>query len=310
VRSNAAAFFSSLAVVAVLGGCDDSRVLTLGKNPSGVVTPPAERPRFEVVRRLDELVSDDKENDNPTLSADLTQIFFSSERNEDDSDVDVFTARRSDAAASFGDPVAVDAVNSDETEASPAVSLDATELWFSTERDPSFGESDVWYATRSDPDADWSSPVQVPELSTEEKDTPRPPGYQGRVMPLGSRALGSGFNATYLAARVGRGSPFGVPELVAELVFPELGTVDAFLTEDGLSLYFNLTPDAGESAGDLYVAHRPTVTEAFGAPEALDELNTSGDERDPWLSPDGKHLFFSSDRDGTLNIYEAVVREP
>lgn len=304
-----------MVVVAVLTGasalgCEASRVLTLGKNPDGVSAPPSGRPRFELVRRLDELASGDKENDNPTLSGDLLQIFFSSERNEDETDVDVFSARRADPSFPFDPPEPVSAVNSDGTEASPALSLEATELWFAGERDPGIGESDVWYSSRSASDGDWSEPVLVRELSSDEKDTPRPPGLSGRVMPLGSRALGTGFNATYLATRAGPGAPFGAPELVQELVFDDLSTVDGFLTQDGLSLFFNLTPDAGESQGDLFVATRPSLDAPFGAPEPLDELNTSGDERDPWLSPDDKHLFFSSDRDGTLNIYEAVAVEP
>jgi hypothetical protein len=259
---------------------------------------------------LDELSSGDKENDNPTLSDDLLQIFFSSERNEEETDVDIFSARRTDPAARFDAPVAIEVVNSEGTEASPAVSLQANELWFASEREPNVGESDVWYSRRSGRDAEWSPPERVDTLSTPEKDTPRPPGFGNRVMPIGSRATGSGFNATYLAERAGRDESFAAPELVAELVFPELSTVDGFLSEDGLTLYFNLTPDAGEADGDLYVATRPTPDAPFGAPEALDELNTTGDERDPWLSPDGKHLFFSSDRDGTLNIYEAVALEP
>ena len=40
----------------------------------------------------------------------------------------------------------------------------------------------------------------------------------------------------------------------------------------------------------------------------LDDLNTPGDERDPWLTPDGKTLYFTSDRDGALNIYTAAVK--
>ena len=39
------------------------------------------------------------------------------------------------------------------------------------------------------------------------------------------------------------------------------------------------------------------------------DANTSHDERDPWLSPDRKLLFFSSDRDGKLNIYVASSLE-
>ncbi|HEY3498389.1 MAG TPA: hypothetical protein VGK73_27030 [Polyangiaceae bacterium] len=312
MRGGAGVVWAAVAAFAAFAalGCDSSRVLTLGKNPDGVSAPPSERPRFELVRMLDELSSDDKENDNPTLSGDLLQIFFSSERNEDATDVDVFSARRAGPDARFDAPEPVAAVNSDGTEASPAVSLAGTELWFAAERDPGVGESDVWYSSRGSDQDEWSEPVLVNELSSEEKDTPRPPGLAGRVMPLGSRALGSGFNATYLAERAGPGAPFGEPELVQELVFDEISTVDAFLAEDGLSLYFNLTPDAGEAHGDLFVARRPSLGEPFGEPEPLEELNTSGDERDPWLSPDGLHLFFSSDRDGTLNIYEAVAILP
>src|SRR5205814_104093 len=33
-----------------------------------------------------------------------------------------------------------------------------------------------------------------------------------------------------------------------------------------------------------------------------------GDERDPWLTPDGKTLYFTSDRDGSLSIYTASVQ--
>ena len=125
-------------------------------------------------------------------------------------------------------------------------------------------------------------------------------------MPLGSRAMGTGFYATYLASRVDEASDFGAPVLLSELLVPEESTIDAFLSEDGLALYFNLTPGSGETKGDLYVARRLAVTDGFGDPEPLSELNSEGDDRDPWLSPDGKRLFFSSDRDGTLNIYEAV----
>jgi hypothetical protein len=51
----------------------------------------------------------------------------------------------------------------------------------------------------------------------------------------------------------------------------------------------------------------PSVrTEPITGP--LGSLNTDADERDPWLSPDGQRLYFASDRDGVLNIYEARLR--
>ena len=39
----------------------------------------------------------------------------------------------------------------------------------------------------------------------------------------------------------------------------------------------------------------------------IDELSTDSDERDPWLSPDGRELYFSSDRSGQYAIYVAAV---
>jgi Tol biopolymer transport system component len=36
------------------------------------------------------------------------------------------------------------------------------------------------------------------------------------------------------------------------------------------------------------------------------ELNTSGNERDPWVSPDGKHIFFTSTPQNVLTIMEAT----
>lgn len=292
----------------LVAGCGDSRLLTLGRNPEQAEI--AERPRFTLVRRVDELASEDAKTDNPTLTADLRQIYFTTKRDGEDTGADVWFASRAAATDRFDAPQPVTLVNSDEDEASPAISLDGTELYYGADTEAGMGELDIWVVRRPNRDAAWSEPALVPGVNTPQDDIPRPPGYGGRVMPLGSRALGTGFYATYFATRADVSADFGAPVLVSELLEDNQSTIDAFLTEDGLSLYFNLTPDAGESKGDLYVARRASVTETFGAPEALTELNSADDERDPWLSPDGRTLFFSSDRDGALNIYEAVRSDP
>ena len=40
----------------------------------------------------------------------------------------------------------------------------------------------------------------------------------------------------------------------------------------------------------------------------MSELNSTADERDPWLSPDGTMLYFSTDVSGALDLYYSVVR--
>jgi hypothetical protein len=85
---------------------------------------------------------------------------------------------------------------------------------------------------------------------------------------------------------------------------------------------FQFPPDAGSRPGDagstvdggptpsadLYVAWRQAVDAPFSGTQTLDDLNTGGDERDPWLTPDGKTLYFTSDRGGLLTIYTAAVK--
>jgi Tol biopolymer transport system component len=92
---------------------------------------------------------------------------------------------------------------------------------------------------------------------------------------------------------------------IDELDPSEFSNVDGFLTEDGLTLYFNSDRPAHASE-DLFVATRRTKSSAFDPPVPLSEINTSSGERDPWLSSDGKHLFFASNRGGEYSIYEAT----
>lgn len=281
-----------------------SELVTLGK-----ASPRAETaPQFSEPQLVAELVSEGDESDNPTLTADLLEIYFTSEREGGTGKVDVWTARRDSVSEAFGAPEPVVAVNSEDTETSPAVSLDGRELWLGTERDGGLGEQDIWLSRRDG--SDWGEPANVSELNSVEKDIPRPPAVLGTIMPLASRRGSSGYYETFLAERASEGEPFSEPRELLELETAGQNNVDGFLSEDGLTLFFNRSPGAGESTGDLFVVTRPTRNEAFGVALPLLSVNTGHDERDPWLSPDGQHLFFSSDRDGTLNIYEARALEP
>jgi hypothetical protein len=270
----------------------------------------AEGPRFELPVLVAELAAEGEESDNPTLTADLLEIYFASGRDGGAGDIDVWMARRASADVPFGEPEPVSVVNTEEFETSPAVSLDGLELWVGAEREGGLGEQDIWVARRPSRDGAWSALSNVTELNSSEKDIPRPPAVGGRVMPLGSRRGGLEYYQTFLAERPTPNDPFGPAREITELELEGQNSIDGFLTEDGLTLYFNRTPGAGESTGDLFVASRPEASAPFGAAVPLTDLNTSHDERDPWLSPDGKHLFFSSDRDGSLSIYEALAGAP
>jgi Tol biopolymer transport system component len=57
---------------------------------------------------------------------------------------------------------------------------------------------------------------------------------------------------------------------------------------------------------DLFQTARSDVSSPFASRvDPISELNTSHSEEDPWVSQDGRHILFVSDRDGRSRIYEA-----
>jgi hypothetical protein len=70
--------------------------------------------------------------------------------------------------------------------------------------------------------------------------------------------------------------------------------------------------DPAGASGDIYFVQRPSIDEPFGVPEPVAGINTEFNERDPWLSPDERFLYFASDRiDGTnsdIFVATRVVR--
>jgi len=92
---------------------------------------------------------------------------------------------------------------------------------------------------------------------------------------------------------------------LATINLADTTSIDGFLTNDGLTLYFAAAPHEQPDAADLYRARRSRTDEQFGEPEPLRGVNTGNDERDPWLSEGGEWLYYSSNRTGFYAIYRA-----
>lgn len=249
-----------------------------------------------------ELFSDAKD-DNPTLTSDMTEIYFSSKREE--GDTNLWWARRDNVDEPFSAPQLLAEWSSAGFDTSPAVDGDGLTFWFSSVRDEDTETLDIWRVQRASRADDWGTPELVSELNSEADDIPRPCGQGGLVMPLASRRAGEAY-LTYFAHRDTVDAPFQVAELVPGLAEDNMFAADAFLTNDGLTLLYARGIEDEES--DLYVATRSTTDAPFTSGRPIETLNTDADERDPWLSPDGQTLYFASDRDGNLAIYRASRR--
>jgi Tol biopolymer transport system component len=84
--------------------------------------------------------------------------------------------------------------------------------------------------------------------------------------------------------------PFSAPTPVDAIDYPDANNTDPSMTSDGLELYF-VSDRSGNQ--DLWVSRRDGADAAWGAPSAVDELNTPMPEQSPGVSFDGLTLWFS-----------------
>lgn len=315
-------FRSCIAPAAVIA-CDGTAV-TLGESPPAEAAPAAGldgtagaggatemtpvEPALTVgnVRPVAGLNSDAKD-DNITLTADLLEACLTSDRAGGTGDVDVWCATRDAIDSPFNAPVEVAAVNSPSFESSSAISLDGRSLWFGSDRVGGQGDLDIWRADRPDRQSPWSDPVLETALNSTADDIPRQPGgTSATVMPLGSRRT-DGTYWTYLAERSAMTGDFSTPDLIVELAHPGELVVDGFLSQDGLTLLYTASGSTSGDPSDLYFSTRDTGADPFGEPLPIEGVNSDFDDRDPWLGPSGKLLYFVSDRDGDFDVYVADV---
>lgn len=82
----------------------------------------------------------------------------------------------------------------------------------------------------------------------------------------------------------------------------------ATVTADGNTMYFVTDRKANKSLSDIYVVHKNG--KSWGTAEPLPEIiNTPERETTPWISPDGRFLFFASDGHGGMGGYDIYVTE-
>lgn len=82
----------------------------------------------------------------------------------------------------------------------------------------------------------------------------------------------------------------------------------ATVTADGNTMYFVSNRNAEKRKTDIYVVEK--VGKAWGTAVVLsDSINTPGNEATPFISPDGRFLFFSSDYHLGMGGYDIFVSE-
>lgn len=285
-------------------GCGADAIITLGQaEPLPSISDAGRRVRF-----VNDVAADDA---TPTFTADLLELYFSSSRSGGLGGDDVWYATRASRTDAFEPPRPVPTVNTQRNESSPAISADGLTLFVGSDRASAVADGDmnIWRATRPSRQSAWGPLVYVDELNSAADDIPRPLSLGGLAMPLASRRDGELYQ-TYLATRPALTAAFDAVRPLAELWAAGTPMADAFMTDDGMIVFFKRDDGAGQ--GDLHMAWRTSLDAPFGEPVPLPLVNTSSEEREPWVSADGQRLFFASNRrdDQALDIYGTRMELP
>ncbi|WP_100335782.1 OmpA family protein [Hymenobacter chitinivorans] len=84
---------------------------------------------------------------------------------------------------------------------------------------------------------------------------------------------------------------------------------DAYITPDGLTIYFSTSKYSDQNTLDIYYATRQPGGD-WGTPKSLGNvINTPFDDDSPYLSKDGKTLYFSSRGHNTMGGYDIFKSE-
>jgi len=261
---------------------------------------PGARPRFGPATPVSELNVPDAKDEDITLTADLLEIFFLSERT---GTKELWTSTRASRTSPWAPPRLVTELNTDVSEITPSVSADGLRIWFYSGMNP----GGIWRSTRASRSEPWEPAQPMTDLVF--------PAGTGLVIGpcldeseklMAVAILGASDTGwdLFSATRASSDAVFSPFAPLAGVNGPE-NEHDPFFIDGGRDLFFSSTR-AGE--GDLFFARRAQPSAPFDSVVALDELNTPTFlESDPFVSADKSTIFFASTQSGVADIYQAEV---
>lgn len=210
-----------------------------------------------------------------------------------------------------------DGINTEYDEINPVMSPDNRTLYFVRVNHPenTYGASDsqdIWMSTRK-PDGAWSPAVRVSELNI---------GRYNAILSLSADGTTALLNGIYnkkgniwkkrgLSVATKMGEVWSTPQRlrVKKLSKRNRGMKSsAVMSADGQLIFMSFSRWYNSEKSNLFVSELKRNGK-WRRPIPLRKLNTRYNEEAPFLAPDGKTLYFASDRKerGQFNIYKTVL---
>src|SRR5437016_5400548 len=234
-------------------------------------------------------------------------LYFDSDRPGGIGANDIYVSQRTSINAPWGParnlgPI----INTTSKEFAPNFSPDDHWIYFASDRPGGFGGLDIWASYRADinNDFDWQPPKNLgPSVNTSAADADAfyflDPATRKAALYFTSlnRPAGLGDWDIYQSTQNEDGS-FNPAIRITELSSTFRDTRMA-IRYDGLEIIFSSNRPGGSGGIDLWFSTRHATSDVWSTPANLGSvINTSIDDRAPYLSADGQTLFFSSDRVG------------
>lgn len=210
-----------------------------------------------------------------------------------------------DALAEWTNPMPLAEVNSDSAEEwSPSLSPDGLVLYFGRVLSETSYWGRIFQATRDEPFGPFTSVAEVPGPLNSITGHVLCPWVSPDQLRMYYNYQPDGFWPLKVSERYSISEPWPTGIDISEL--NKLGNHlhSPRLTPDELTIFFSSTDIAGGYGGyDIWMATRPDRNSSFGQVRNLEELNTLANETHAFVSADGLTLYFSSDRDGSFQIF-------
>jgi Tol biopolymer transport system component len=253
----------------------------------------------------------------PSVTGDGLTLFFSlidgvgddgSPQGPNENDEDIFLATRTTRNTVFDKALLVEGLDDGGSEeGTPFISVDGRSLYFFSNRSGpgTLGDRDIWIATRASATGAFDPPSVVPGINSPELDHLPWLSADGlELLFVSDRPSPNAFSNIWVTRRTSLADPFAEP-----VELEGINTVareEGFsLSADGLTLVFSSNRE-GSADLDIWIATRPERDAAFTEPQNLSAVNSAAPDGDAMLSPDGLELFFTSERNGTNQLFRAV----
>jgi hypothetical protein len=149
-------------------------------------------------------------------------------------------------------------------------------------------EAQVWAADEK--------ALQPIHLSVNTNADEEDPHLASNGLTLYYAANGKGKFDIMIAERKTKAAPWGAGVVLQDYIQTEAADRCPFVTVDGRYpqfLYYATRKDKESINFDLYVAVKQGPGKAFAEPTPVQIVDTEADEKDPWLTGDGRQLYFT-----------------